>query len=64
LPDTRKHLRAIGSEIAGLLHALGLTAYGRNRLGVVIETGSPSRIDEMRAAADAHRARQYGQELP
>lgn len=47
-PDTRKHLRAIGSEIAALLHALGLTAYGRNRLGVVVEPDTGSKLDALR----------------
>lgn len=51
-PETRKNLRAIGSEIAGLLHALGLTAYGRNRLGVVVEPEQASRLDKLRAAVD------------
>ena len=48
LPDTRKHLRAIGSEIAGLLHALGLTAYGRNRLGVIVEPEQSSKLNDLR----------------
>lgn len=49
LPDTRRNLRAIGSEIAALLHALGLTAYGRNRLGVVVDVQETSKVEELRA---------------
>ena len=57
LPDTRKHLRAIGSEIAGLLHALGLTAYGRNRLGVVVEPEQSSKLEQLRAEIDERSIR-------
>ena len=57
LPDTRKHLRAIGSEIAGLLHALGLTAYGRSRLGVVVEPQDASKTEDLRAKLTDRRSR-------
>jgi len=48
-PETRRNLRAIGSEIASMLHALGLTAYGRNRLGVIVDAQEPSKVEELRA---------------
>jgi len=57
LPDTRRNLRAIGAEIVGLMHALGLTAHGRNRLGVVVEPDSTSKLDKLRAEIDERSTR-------
>lgn len=55
-PETRRNLRAIGTEIASLLHALGLTAYGRNRLGVVVEPEQVSKLDKLRAEVEQRSA--------